>query len=84
VLQEKARQYFALGKMVGFFPVPQGTYIFYYLPAGRINGLRAKGLDSFKTELTNIMPEISDPLDSLTSWDDIMYVHLNVLAFVIG
>jgi len=60
--------------MVGFFPVPQGTYIFYYLPAGRINDLRAKGLDRFKIELTNIMPEISDTLDSLTSWDDIVYV----------
>src|SRR5438093_4755500 len=31
VLQEKGRHYFALGKMVGFFPVPQGTYIYYYL-----------------------------------------------------
>src|SRR5207247_7240664 len=74
VLQEKARQYFGLGKMVGFFPVPEGTYIFYYLPAGRINDLRTKGLDRFKTELTNIMQETSDPLDSLTSWDDIVYV----------
>src|SRR5207247_6484432 len=74
VLQEKARQYFGLGKMVGFFPVPEGTYIFYYLPTGRINDLRARGLDRFKTDLTNIMPEISDPLDSLTSWDDIVYV----------
>jgi len=74
VLQEKARQYFGLGKMVGFFPVPEGTYIFYYLPTGRINDLRARGLDRFKTDLTNIMPEISGPLDSLTSWDDIVYV----------
>jgi 2-polyprenyl-6-methoxyphenol hydroxylase-like FAD-dependent oxidoreductase len=74
VLEEKARQYFGLGKMVGFFPLPEGTYIFYYLPAGRINDLRAEGLNRFKTELTNIMPEISDPLDSLISWDDIVYV----------
>src|SRR6266516_371465 len=74
MLQGKARQYFARGKMVGFFPVLGGTYIFYYLPAGRIDDLRARGLDAFKTELANIMPEISDKLDRVTSWDDIVYV----------
>jgi len=74
MLQGKARQYFARGKMVGFFPVLGGTYIFYYLPAGRIDDLRARGLAAFKTELANIMPEISDKLDRVTSWDDIVYV----------
>src|SRR5438309_11547747 len=60
--------------MVGFFPVPGGTYIFYYLPAGKIDDFRARGLDAFKTELANIMPEISDQLDRVTSCDDIVYV----------
>src|SRR2546430_17208141 len=41
VLQGKARQYFARGKMIEFFPVPGRTYVFYYLPAGSIDGLRA-------------------------------------------
>jgi len=72
-LRQEARQYLSRGKMAGFFPVPEGTYIFYYLPRGKLNDLKAEGLDSFKNELQRIMPELAGSLNNLQSWDDITY-----------
>ena len=72
-LRQEARQYLSLGKMAGFFPVPGGTYIFYYLPRGKLNDLKAEGLDSFKNELQKIMPELAGSMSNLQSWDDMTY-----------
>jgi len=72
-LRQEARQYLSRGKMVGFFPVPGGTYIFYYLPRGKLNDLKAEGLDSFKNELQKIMPELAGSMSNLQSWDDMTY-----------
>jgi len=60
--------------MAGFFPVPRGTYIFYYLPRGKLNDLKAEGLDSFKNELQKIMPELAGSMNNVQSWDDMVYV----------
>ncbi len=72
-LHLEARQYLARGKMVGFFPTQSSTYIFYYLPAGRLGEFEARGLESFKNELANIEPDVSDSLVSLGSWGDISF-----------
>jgi len=72
-LRQEARQYLSRGKMAGFFPVPGGTYIFYYLPRGKLNDLKVEGLDSFKNELQKIMPELAGSMNNLQSWDDMTY-----------
>ena len=72
-LRQEARQYLSLGKMAGFFPVPGGTYIFYYLPRGKLNDLKVEGLDSFKNELQKIMPDLAGSINNLQSWDDMTY-----------
>ncbi len=70
-LQLEAREYIARGKMVGFFPTRDSTYIFYYLPSRTVEEFKSRGLESFKKELVNIEPDVSDSLGSLTSWGDV-------------
>ncbi|MFN6553603.1 FAD-dependent oxidoreductase [Mycolicibacterium septicum] len=53
---------------VGYFQVA------YLIPKGSDAALRARGLDIFKSELAELIPE-ADP-DALSSWDDVK--HLDV------
>ncbi|OLE69645.1 hypothetical protein AUF78_10170 [archaeon 13_1_20CM_2_51_12] len=70
-LQHEARQYLAKGKMAGFFPTRDSTYIFYYLPSRTITEFKSQGIESFKKQLVNIEPDISDSLSNLGSWEDL-------------
>lgn len=72
-LQLEARQYLGRGRMVGFYPAPGSTYIFCYVPEGKLASLKEQGLDSFKKELSGIDPDITDALGELPSWDDVGY-----------
>src|SRR2546422_533921 len=72
-IRQEARQYFTRGKMVGFYPTLASTYVFYYLPKRKFNDLRSAGLESFKRELREIEPEVSDSLDNLHSWEDVSH-----------
>src|SRR3989449_993319 len=40
-IRQEARQYFTRGKMLGLYPTPTSTYVFYYLPKLRFNDLRS-------------------------------------------
>ena len=71
----EARQFLARGKMVGVFPTRGGAYIFYYAPKERLEHLRARGLDSFKKEIEETVPEVSGPLAKLQSWNDTVYAR---------
>ncbi len=70
-LRGEARQYLARGKMVGFFPTQSSTYIFYYLPNRTVRELKSRGLESFKKQLADIEPDVSDCLSGLGSWSDV-------------
>jgi len=70
-LQLEARQYFALGKMAGFFPTRDSTYIFYYLPNRTVAEFKSRGIESFKKQLADIEPDVSDSLSNLGSWGDV-------------
>lgn len=72
-LQDKARQYLARGRMVGFYPTLDSTYIFYYLPKNTLDLLKSRGLSSFKEELVKVEPDVSGALGSIRSWDDMTY-----------
>lgn len=74
-IRQAARQYLGRGKMIGLYPVPRGTYVFYYIPKGTIESLRARGFDSFKTEISHSVPEVRTALSDLQSWDDIVYAQ---------
>ncbi len=74
LLREEARQYFSRGKMMGFFPTSNSTYLFYYVHEGGLDELKRRGLSSFKTELAKVEPEVSKALVSLQSWNDLAYV----------
>ena len=72
-IRQEARQYFARGKMVGLYPTLKSTYVFYYLPKRQLNDLRSRGVESFRKELGEIEPEVSDCLDNLHSWEDVSH-----------
>jgi 2-polyprenyl-6-methoxyphenol hydroxylase-like FAD-dependent oxidoreductase len=69
--QLEARQYAALGRMAGFFPTRDSTYIFYYLPSRTVAEFKSRGIESFKKQLAEIEPDISDSLSDLRSWGDV-------------
>jgi 2-polyprenyl-6-methoxyphenol hydroxylase-like FAD-dependent oxidoreductase len=69
--QLEARQYLGLGRMVGYFPTRDSTYIFYYLPNRTIAEFKSRGIESFKKQLAQIEPDVSDSLSSLRSWEDV-------------
>ncbi len=62
--------------------IPRTGYfqVAYLIPKGSDAGLRARGLDAFRAELAELIPE-ADP-DALTSWDDVKHldVRLNRLS----
>jgi len=60
--------------MVGFFPAHDDTYVFFYIPKGKFATLKSRGLDSFRECLAGVEPALGDSLDSLNSWDDVIYV----------
>jgi len=70
-LQFEARQYVARGKMAGFFPTRDWTYIFYYLPNRTVAEFKSRGIGSFKKQLAEIEPDASDSLSNLRSWEDV-------------
>jgi len=70
-LQLEARQYVARGKMAGFFPTRDSTYIFYYLPNRIVAEFKSRGIESFKKQLAEIEPDVSDSLSDLRSWEDV-------------
>ena len=59
--------------MVGFYPTHDRTYIFNYLPWGKMEELKGRGLATFKDELARIVPEAADSLEIIRSWDDTLY-----------
>ena len=70
-LQLEARQYVTRGKMAGFFPTRDSTYIFYYLPNRTVADLKSQGIESFTKQLADIEPDVSDSLTNLGSWRDV-------------
>jgi len=70
-LQFEARQYVDRGKMAGFFPTRDSTYIFYYLPNRTVAEFKSRGIESFKKQLAEIEPDVSDSLSNLGSWGDV-------------
>jgi 2-polyprenyl-6-methoxyphenol hydroxylase-like FAD-dependent oxidoreductase len=70
-LQLEARQYVTRGKMAGFFPTRDSTYIFYYLPSRTVTDFKSRGIESFKKQLADIEPDVSDSLSNLRSWEDV-------------
>ncbi len=71
---EEANHYLARGKMLGIFPVPGGSYLFYYLRPDGFDGLKALGLEQFKSTLTSLAPDLAGPLEAARSWDDFLYM----------
>jgi 2-polyprenyl-6-methoxyphenol hydroxylase-like FAD-dependent oxidoreductase len=71
---EEASHYLAKGKMLGSFPLLHGRYLFYYLPAGTFESVKAYGLEQFKTDLTTLAPDLKRSLEAAKSWDDFSYM----------
>ncbi len=70
---EEANHHLARGRMLGIFPLPSGSYLFYYLP-GSFDGLKALGLGPFKSTLASLAAELAEPLEAAKSWDDFLYM----------
>jgi 2-polyprenyl-6-methoxyphenol hydroxylase-like FAD-dependent oxidoreductase len=72
--QGEAKHYLARGRMLGNFPLPHGRYLFYYLPTGKFENLKANGLERFKMGLTTLAPELTECLETVNSWNDFSYM----------
>jgi len=71
---EEARHHLAKGRMLGNFPLPHGRYLFFYLPTGSFDELKAGGIERFKADLITLSPEIKESLESKKSWDEFAYM----------
>lgn len=66
----------APGKALIMIPRRGYFQIAYLIPKGSDTGLRSRGLDRFKSELAELIPE-SD-VDSLNSWDDVKFLDVRL------
>jgi 2-polyprenyl-6-methoxyphenol hydroxylase-like FAD-dependent oxidoreductase len=66
----------APGKALIMIPRLGYFQIAYLIPKGSDAGLRARGLDRFKSELAELIPE-SD-VGSLSSWDDVKFLDVRL------
>lgn len=71
---DEACHYLSKGRMLGSFPLPHAQYLFYYLPTGSFETLKDSGLEQFKTSLTTLAPGLEGSLDTVKSWDDLLYM----------
>lgn len=71
---EEANNYLARGQMLGTFPLPSGSYMFCYIQPGTFDGLKALGLEHFRSTLASLAPELAEPLEAAQSWDDFLYM----------
>ena len=73
-LKDRARQYQAPGKMLGIMPAgPGATYIFYCVGNRSFEELKKEGLGSFKAEVTQTAPELTEGFGSMEAWTKIAY-----------
>lgn len=73
-LKDRARQYQAPGKMLGIMPAgPGATYIFYSVGNRSFEELKKEGLGSFKAEVTQAAPELTDAFGTMEAWTRIAY-----------
>lgn len=83
--QAEATHYLASGRMLGNFPLRHGRYLFYYLPEGTFESLKANGLERFKMNLSTLAPDLTGCLESVNSWNDFSYLipqHARVDSWV--
>ena len=78
--QSELRYYLGKGTIFGAFPVSKGKlYFFYMTPSGRLEPLRARGVDQFKNDLISLNPEVQafmrGPLKELASWEEISFMR---------
>jgi 2-polyprenyl-6-methoxyphenol hydroxylase-like FAD-dependent oxidoreductase len=73
-IQDEGRQYFGKGKMMGVFPARDSTYVFYYVLGTRFEELKKAGAVPFRQDLLAVEPELGGLVNSITTWDDILYV----------
>jgi 2-polyprenyl-6-methoxyphenol hydroxylase-like FAD-dependent oxidoreductase len=48
--------------------------MFYYLRTGAYEGLKALGLEPFKSNLTSLSPDLAKPMETVKSWEDFLYM----------
>ena len=72
---------FAPGKGLGVIPREGYNQIAYLGPKGTDPELRARGIEAFRRDVSALVPESADSVESLTSMDDIKHldVHVNRL-----
>lgn len=78
--ENDARYYLGRKQIFGAFPVSRNKiYLFYLLPTHKIEAVKARSLQAFKTEMLSLHPEIaalfSEPLHAISSWDQTAYMR---------
>lgn len=58
--------------------IDRGEYwqVGYVFPKGRVEALRAAGLDAFRAGLARIAPDLAPVVDALRSWDDVFLLSV--------
>jgi 2-polyprenyl-6-methoxyphenol hydroxylase-like FAD-dependent oxidoreductase len=67
-----------IGRAKGVIPIPRPGYfqVAYLGPKGTDARLRARGIDAFRRDVAELIPEAAGSVDALTSMDDVK--HLDV------
>ncbi len=78
--EDDSRYYLGKEQIFGAFPVSRKKiYLFYLTPTKQLEAIKARGLQSFKTEMLSLHPEIaalfSAPLRALSSWQQTAYMR---------
>src|SRR5437879_7033763 len=69
----EARYYVGRGELLGLFPAPGDRVVaLFMVEADAVDALRAQGLSAFKSRVSAIDAAMTKPLQSLTSWEQIV------------
>ena len=70
-----ARYYVGNGEILGMFPLSEkDLYLFYMIPAGKLDGMKTESLTPIIERLIQIDRPLQKPLESLTSWEQVGFM----------
>jgi 2-polyprenyl-6-methoxyphenol hydroxylase-like FAD-dependent oxidoreductase len=72
---DEARYFVGRGTILGLFPAAsRKVYLFYMIPAGSMDRIKAEGLKSMRDRWTAIAPDLEKTFNTLAGWEQTAYM----------
>jgi len=72
---DEARYFVGRGTILGLFPAAsRKVYLFYMIPAGSMDRIKAEGLETLRDRWTAIAPGLEKTFHTLVGWDQTAYM----------